>query len=242
MSKSLALTSLLVVSLIYTGSVHAQQTRPNAPIKANERPAVQVLPTETTGETKKNIRIQNTTTTDQEMELAVDETTDSDIEDDARGQRPLPLQRSEKAQEKMSIVAQEVQKLLADEDRDGGIGSKVREVARERVQNIAQRQEQAQERLQTQLEKMDQRREFLRSLIGPNFGAMKEVREQITDNEAQIEELLQLSEQETDEVAKAELTDFAQALTAQNEALSEKVQAEDENRGVFGWLFSWMNR
>lgn len=234
MSKSLALTALFIITFVYTGSVHAQANRPEV-LRTPPQRAV------TYGQAE------------QEMdEINEVEEVDSTVPT-AERPRPLPMQRTQQAQERMSVVAQEVQRLLIEEDREGGVGGQVRVVAREqqqlsvqareRVQEIAQRQMQAQTRVQEQLEKMDQRRDFVRSLIGPHFGAMKEMRAQIQDNQAQIEELLALSEQEKDADAKAELTAFAQALVAQNEALAEKVQAEEQaGRGVFGWFFRWMNR
>lgn len=243
MSKSLALTSLLMIALLYTGVVQAQGSRQTAPGAPTQQAVM-----DRQGVTQQPLV----------ADQAVEEELDAE-EPPTTGtrQRPLPLQRTQRAQESMSAVAQEVQKFLADEDREGGIGEQVKvvareqrqvktqlsEQARERVQNIARRQMKTQEQVQTQLAKMDQRRDLVRSLIGPDFGAIKEVRGQITDNQVQIDELLALSATETDETAKAELADLAQTLTVQNEALAEKIQAEEqENRGLFGWLFRFMNR
>lgn len=238
MKKSLALTFCLVVSLIYVGTVQAQQnravdpqTRPITPVVQN-RQAIEVR---NQGETQRVMLEDQEQMAQPDSEIEEEETDDeidetSETEKTGKSMSP----RADIAREKMSVVAQEVEKLLADPERAGGIGEKVREVAR--------KQQMAQEKIQAHLEKIEQRKTFLKSLIGPDFDAIDSIEEQIEENQQRIEELQELQAQETDPAAQAELTDLTQTLSAQNEALSEKIEAETEKKSLFGWLFRLMNK
>ncbi len=75
------------------------------------------------------------------------------------------------AQENMSIVARTVEDLLKIRTDQGGIG--------EQVQRIAQDQKQAQEQMQMELKKFDNRKGLLKSLIGPDFAAIKNMQKQM---------------------------------------------------------------
>jgi uncharacterized membrane protein len=218
MNKSLALTSCLVVSLIYVGTVQAQQNRPVDPQTRPIAPVVQ---------DRQAINVRNQGETQQIMLRDQEQMIEPDFDTEAISPR------ADMAREKMSVVAQEVEKLLADPERTGGIGEKVRE--------IAQKQQMAQEKIQTHLEKLEQRKTFLKSMIGPDFKAIRNIEEQIEQNQQRIEELQELQAQETDPAAQAELASFAQDLSIQNEALSEKIQTETGKKSLFGWLFRQFN-
>jgi len=148
----------------------------------------------------------------------------------------------------MSVVAQKVEELLADPDREGGIGTQVRQIAqnrnemkeevRERVRTVAQAQIEAQERIQEQLNKIDERKGVLRGLIGPNFRALKGLEEQIERNEERIVQLTELKEEITDPQELEKVESVIAALEEAN-TTQEQVNTETSVPSVFGWLFKF---
>lgn len=137
--------------------------------------------------------------------------------------------RSEMARQHMSIVASEVEKLLTTEDRQGGIGKQVREIARQ--------QKQAQEETEEELDKLDLRKGFLKKLFGPNYKAIRNIKKQIEQNQLRIRQLDQLQTQVANQADKVKIQEAAQALVEQNTALQEQIEFEKQTPSLFGWLF-----
>lgn len=142
---------------------------------------------------------------------------------------PAGANRSVRAQERMSVVAQRVQALLATEGAQGGIGDQVRQ--------IAQEQQQAQEEMRLELNKIDERGNFLKRLIGPNYGAIKRMEQQVEQNQLRIQQLNQLQTQLTNQAEEAQVQEMVQALIEQNTALQERMGVEKEGFSMLGWLF-----
>jgi hypothetical protein len=140
----------------------------------------------------------------------------------------VPL-RSEKALEKMSEVSKSVEELLETKTLRGGIGDQVR--------LVAQDQKNTQSQIIMQVEKIDNRGRFLKSLIGPNFGAIKSLEKQMEQNQLRIEQLTELKNQLVNVGDVAMVQETIEAITAQNMALSETINAETQTGSVFGWLF-----
>jgi hypothetical protein len=141
--------------------------------------------------------------------------------------------RSTTAREHMSQVEEKVEELLS-EDRQGGIGPQVREVA--------QAQQQAQTKIQTALAKLESKTGFMRRLFGPDLNAVDELNQQMEQNQVRIQELEQLATQTQNQAEETQLQEMIQALVQQNTALGEQVRAEEANTGMFGWLMRLFNR
>jgi len=150
------------------------------------------------------------------------------------GQPKEVASRSETARERMSVVAEKVEELLTSETRFGGIGEQVRVVARE--------QNQAQEQIGEQLGLIEVRQGWLKRLLGPDFGAVKNLRQQIEQNQLRIRQLEQLQNQLTNQGDQTMIQEMIQVLGEQNTALQEKIQAEESITSLFGWLFKLLNR
>ncbi len=131
------------------------------------------------------------------------------------------------AEEHMSIVARSVQTLL--QMNESGFGQQIRVVARE--------QEQAQNQIQSELGKVGSRSGALKFLIGPDYVALKSLQQQITQNQARIQQLTQLESQLTNQADKNSVSQAIQALTQLNTSLQDKVSAENNSVSLFGWLF-----
>lgn len=182
------------------------------------RPAVQV---------QNQVKTQNQGEDSQLMVETKEETGINKSGDSIKNESP----RSVMAKEKMSDVATQVEELLSNKTMKGGIG--------EQVKQIATAQKQAQEQVKSHLTQVENRKGFLKSLIGPDYKALKNMEDQIGENQLRIERLMELKTQLTNqsEIEMVEAT--IQALTEQNTQLQETVTDENQNRSMFGWLFRY---
>lgn len=137
--------------------------------------------------------------------------------------------RSEVAREQMSAVATAVEELLVSRVAQGGIGEQVRE--------IAQAQNEAQEKITAKLNQVDSRGGLLKSLIGPDYKAIKELKQEMQQNEVRVRQLGQLALQTENEQEQMEIDATILALTDQNNALQERADEEAGSFSLFGWLF-----
>lgn len=136
--------------------------------------------------------------------------------------------RSEQAREHMSIVAQKVEQLLvATGTAAGGIG--------EQVRVFAQEQNQIRQAVSTSLEKVEKRGGFLKTLIGPNYQALKDIKTQMTQNEVRIRQLEQLREK-VSVAAQGAVDEAIQAMKQETETLRLRVQEEEGVFSFFGWF------
>ncbi len=136
--------------------------------------------------------------------------------------------RSGTATQNMNNVAQKVEELLSTKTLQGGIG--------QQVKVIAQEQKTAQEEIQTELGKVDSRGGLLKSLIGPDFKALKNMQKQMEQNQLRIQELSQLKNQLTNQGDITQVQEMIQALTDQNTALQDIINLEEQSSSLLGWL------
>ena len=168
-----------------------------------------------------DLKIQTNT---QEQETQGDDE-ESQTQDMPKDESP----RSETAKKNMSIVSQKVMELLTTKTTQGGID--------EQIKQIAQEQKQAQDQTQTELGKVDNRGGLLKSLIGPNYQALKNVKKQMEQNQLRIQQLEQLKNQLINQDSIAMVQETIQALTEQNTALQDKIALEEQSSSLLGWLF-----
>jgi hypothetical protein len=135
---------------------------------------------------------------------------------------------------KMGGVSQSVQNLLRMEGVAGGIGAKVSE--------IAQAQNMAQEKLASSLEMLQSRSGFMRSLLGPNYQALSDLKQQHEENQLRIQALQEVMTQTDNEGDLSELQLAVQTFVEQNTALQEQINAEEAHPGLFGWFFRLFNQ
>lgn len=99
--------------------------------------------------------------------------------------------RNQSALQNMSEVARQVQQMLQVRT-EGGIG--------EQVRKIAQEQNQAQTQIQNKLNQLDSKGKFARFLTGTDYGAVKNLKAQMVQNQAGIKQLEQLQVRLTDQI------------------------------------------
>lgn len=128
----------------------------------------------------------------------------------------------------LMVATQQMQKLMDMEGLTGEVGTKIRTLAQEQVQ--------AQTQIQTQLNKLESKSNFMKKLFGPDFGAIKNLNQQVEQNRLRIQELQQLQNQVTNQADKTKLQEAIQTLLNQNTSLQEQVRAEEKVGSIFGWL------
>lgn len=138
------------------------------------------------------------------------------------------------AQQKMSVVSQKVKELLADEERVGGIGQEVRE--------IAKMQNQAQQKIQSQVDKLASRSGLLKGLLGPDFKTIGNLRQELSQNQLRIKKLEELKNEVSNQAEETEIQEMIQALVEQNTALETQINQEEDSFSLFGWLVKLFNK
>lgn len=136
--------------------------------------------------------------------------------------------RNQNAIENMSEVAKQVQ-LLQQTRTEGGIGQQVRQ--------IAQEQNQAQNQIQEQLDKFESKNRWSRLLTGTDYGAVKNLRKELEQNQLRIEQLEILQNQLTNQEDITMVQNTIQAIIQENISLQERITTEEQTKSMFGWLF-----
>ncbi len=139
--------------------------------------------------------------------------------------------RSENAREHMSIVAAKIEEILSTRMTNSGIGEQVRQ--------IAQEQKEAQQQIQTYLEKVEARNGVLKSIIGPDFAALKNMQKVMEQNQLRIQELTQLKNQLNNQGDIEKIQEAIQAMVDQNTALQNRINLEEKSGSLFGWFFKF---
>jgi hypothetical protein len=123
-----------------------------------------------------------------------------------------------------------VHTLLGLENRTGGIGRNISAVARD-FNNSVQATIRAEERLET-------RSSFVRFLAGGDDEAAAEILRQTAENRIRIQEMNRLiGECDCDSETRAFLQEQLQVMTQEQTRLESRAQAEQADRGLFGWLW-----
>ncbi len=165
-----------------------------------------------------------------------DEAEDEDVDldtNEATEHAKLVNRRSQTAREHMSEVAKKVEELLTASDREGGIGSQIRD--------FAKAQKQAQSEINEDLNKLEGRPGWLEKIIGPNYQSIKNLRQQITQNQTRIRQLEQLKNKLIDPADQVLIEEIIQSLTEQNTALTSQIQTAEQTMSALGWFFKLLS-
>lgn len=141
---------------------------------------------------------------------------------------------SDSAKDHMSEVAKQVNLLLQTKEDSKGIGKKVREVAIEQIKS--------QDKVAENIAKMEEKKVWLKKIVGYDKEAVQGVEEEIDSNRLRIQELIKLQEETKDKTEISELETSINSLIDQNAALQDTVQTEMQNQGVWGWFRGIFNR
>ncbi|MBN1545396.1 MAG: hypothetical protein JW902_01910 [Syntrophaceae bacterium] len=161
-------------------------------------------------------------------QVSMQEGQDGEDESQTQSQTGSVSTRSETSRERMSAVARTVEELLTSQEAKGGIGEQISAVARE--------QRRIQGQIEEELDKLEARKGWVRKLFGPNYKAIKSLKQQMEQNRLRIQQLTQLKNQVVNQADETQLQEAIQALVEQNTALEEQTQAEEQVGSIFGWL------
>lgn len=128
----------------------------------------------------------------------------------------------------LMVATQQMQQLMNMEGLSEDMGDKVR--------LLAQEQFQAQNQIQTQLDKFETRSSLMKKLFGSDYSAIKNLKQQVEQNQLRIQELTQLQTEVANQAEESQLQEAVQSLVDQNTALQQKIQSEEEAGGIFGWI------
>ena len=142
---------------------------------------------------------------------------------------PASSAASERAMQHLQTVDNTIEQLLTnDTEKKGPVSDQIRQ--------IAQEQQVAQQVIQNELHTIDSRDYFIKTLIGPDYKAIRSMQQQIEQNQLRIQQLTMVQNQAMNQADASSLSKTIKVLTEQNTALSEKIAQEEQTRSMFGWL------
>jgi hypothetical protein len=123
-----------------------------------------------------------------------------------------------------------VHALLAVEDRSGGIGQNISQIARQ-FNNSAQKTIEAEERIQ-------KRNAFSKMLFGGDEKMAGAIEAELNQNRVRLQELKQLIENcSCDEETKQMLQEHRQNMEQEQERLKSIAQEQRKSKGLLGWIW-----
>jgi len=130
--------------------------------------------------------------------------------------------------ETRSSVAQQIQALLQTQSAAGGIGDQVKQWAKT--------QQQSELKIQEHLTKIEGKTGLARSLFGPNYGSLNDLKLEMNQNRVRVQQLEQLKLKLTNQADITNVQEMITLLNQENTALQEKINLEEKDSGIFGWL------
>lgn len=217
--KSKILFSVIVgiISITTSSTVYAQ----SAELNSRAQVKFEVGNTARSGATSTQAR-ENSGTTTKEV---VSTTTASKHSDEAKPKRSKGAQT---ADEYRSAVATFVQSLIAVADRNGGIGTEVREVA--------QSQNESASTTAQAIDTIEKRGNFRTFFAGSDYKNIGVIRSELATTTAHIAQLQRLLEKTTVALDRTEITNQIDVLKEQQEKLQSYITAQEDVFSLFGWL------
>ncbi len=135
--------------------------------------------------------------------------------------------------ENQNRTSEAVHALLAAENLAGGIGSEVSKIARE-FGNSVEKTIQAETKIQN-------RNSIVKFFFGGDKEATEEILQETNKNQEKIQQLKNLHQEcDCDPEVKNIFQEQIQNLEQEQNRLGQLAQEEKSKKGIFGWLFGWM--
>lgn len=106
----------------------------------------------------------------------------------------------------------------------------------EQVKVVAQEQAQAQNKIQDQINKLESKSKLAKMLTGTDYGAVKNLKQQLEQNKARVMQLEQLLNQLANEGDIKTVQETILSLNQTNENLESMIKSEEQTKSLFGWL------
>lgn len=152
------------------------------------------------------------------------------IREDAKNKEENAGQMKDKtANEHRSAVANFVQSLLDVADRQalGGIGDRVREIAKQQNDSEA--------KVTSDLEKVKNKNQIRKFFFGTDFGTTKEIKKEMQDAIKRLNELEKIKGEASNPEDKAALEAQIKNFQEEINKVLEEVKAEEGKFSLFGW-------
>jgi hypothetical protein len=170
---------------------------------------------------KKQLRVQTTAELRQRIQQRKEE-----LENETKN---LGNRYKQKVFQNQNAVRLAVHSLLAMENRTGGIGKQISQIAREFNNSVT-----ATINLE---EKIQKRSRLVKFLVGGDEEAAEELEEETNKNEQKIQKLKQLKEDcDCEEEIKAIIQEQIENMEGEQIRLKKLAQAEKKIKGIFSWL------
>jgi len=131
-----------------------------------------------------------------------------------------------------SVVAAFVHSLLSIADREGGIGSQVRVIARS--------QEESASTTAVAMTKIEKRNKVKTFLIGSDYKSLGELRSQMVTTKKNIDKLKELQNAAVSTSDKAELEAQIKVLEDSQVKMEAFIKAQEDSVSLFGWLAKFL--
>lgn len=141
--------------------------------------------------------------------------------------------RNQSAEEHMSVVAEKVQELQQIHE-GGGLGEQIKQIAQD--QNISQDQ------IKQNMDKLNSRSTLKKMLLGTDYTAIKNLKNQLAENQLRITQLEQLKLQLVNQEDGLLIQSTIEALIQQNTTLQEQINKEESTKSMFGWLMRYFSK
>ncbi len=106
----------------------------------------------------------------------------------------------------------------------------------EQIRVIARNQGESEDVVNQSLEKAQNRRAFAKFFVGPAYSQLKNVKQQIEQNQLRIQQLNQIAAQISNQADQTNLQNQIQILEKQNTDLEEQLNQDTKGFSLFGWL------
>lgn len=133
-----------------------------------------------------------------------------------------------------SKVSDQVHELINTVGAKKGIGQEVSKIAQNQIKN--------QENIKSSLAQLQLRKYFVKFFIGSDKKTLKNIEEQLEQSKLMIQQLEELKLQTKNSTDLQQLQETIDLITYQNNSLQEKIDRENQNKGMFGWLTELFNR
>lgn len=110
------------------------------------------------------------------------------------------------------------------------------------IQSVMENQEKINQEAVKQVEKVSSRPGFVRFLLGPDWSAVKLMKQQVEQNQMQVQKLEQMKTQTQNQAEQTMLKEAIALTEKQNTALEEQIRASEGSFSLFGWFFRLFNK
>ena len=142
--------------------------------------------------------------------------------------------KTQEAEELTQKVSDQVHELIDTVGAKSGIGQQVKEVAQNQIKN--------QENIKSSLAQLQLRKYFVKFFIGSDKKAIQNAEEQLEQSKLMVQQLEELKLKTKNTSDLQQLQETIDLITYQNTSLQEKIDLENQSKGMFGWLIKLFNK